>query len=127
MKKLGSTEEYISKKIDHIADTFLGITGRNASSKMGLSITEYLELRKQAIWEISQGFDFAGQEPTPPFKKAEPKEDVSNVSSKQTPPHPPDIVEIREENVTVEANSIASAESQESDSVREKFRRLKDL
>lgn len=124
---MGSTEEHISKKIDHIADTFLGITGRNASSKMGLSITEYLELRKQAIWEISQGFDFAGEETTPSPRIVEPKEDVSKVVSKQTPPHPPDIVEVREENVTVKTNSIASAESQESDSVREKFRRLKDL
>lgn len=125
---MGFTEEHIGSKIDHIADTFLGITGKSASSKTGLSITEYLEIRKQAIWEISQGFDSSWEEincHTP--KKTETKEIASTITKQQTLLHPPQEVEARKENVTVTEYSIANTDVEESDSVREKFRRLKDL
>lgn len=50
------SEECLNRKINQIADRYAAFTGQSNSWKQMASISQYNELRKQAIMEIKEGF-----------------------------------------------------------------------
>lgn len=154
---MGLTEQMIQKKILDISNSYLAFTGKNEVWRNCLTLSEYQELRTQAIRELERGIAFEETEQKPVRAEREEKETVREDSQclhkeqqkqvitehpSQTAPVEETVPSIKAEDASVHTEHVpvaatAAGESniipypdpapEKRESVMDKFARLKDL
>lgn len=154
---MGLTEQMIQKKILDISNSYLAFTGKNEVWRNCLTLSEYQELRAQAIGELERGIAFEETEQKSVREDREEKKTVredsqrihkeqqKQVITESSPPAIPaeetDPALKTETTTSVNTDFVPAAETagenniilypdhvqEKNESVMDKFARLKDL
>lgn len=153
---MGLTEQMIQKKILDISNSYLAFTGKNEVWRNCLTLSEYQELRAQAIGELERGIAFEETEQKSVREDREEKKTVREDSQRlhkeqqkqvitESPPPAIPVEEtepaLKAETTSVNTDFVPSAETagesniilypdhvqEKNESVMDKFARLKDL